>query len=945
MSYWDKHPKNFKALFSLAVIIVLAAVSWKFYTTVTTVIDGSFASYISAKVYVTSTIPVTKEEDETRGSVPDSLSPGDIIISIEGKSFQNADSLRAFLDTTENIYLDITAWKIPENKKDITKIERENFSVQKSLLDSSSFFLLQKGAVIFRVLEGTAADRAGLKVGDIIIKVDSFEVSRNNNVLKYIRDKKPGQVLDYQILRNNEILEIKTKLASYGISFQVLLVSMLGLLFIGFSIFFGFKRPEITSARIIAYLFLLNGFFLGSGMNIDPPQLNFLSVVQYLMHLLAFNLLIPVLIHHFFHFPVEVKTGKRKLLYLIPYIVSVIHFSGLLFFYLRGMYTTYNISLMIYILLGFLYLPAIYFLNRKNSSKSYGKMARPVFFSWWLNLFLLSFTLLYFFFGLSKYLPDITYFFEYSLLIMAVIPLSYLYVIGKYRLLDLKIRIRRNIQYVLAISAWRLAAAVIFIALIWLLASADFTFPNIHFTGTSIEILDKPLNNSADQYYEKLFAVLIALVFGLFLWRISKNVQKFIDKNYYRQKFDYRKASAEIGDMLENNISVHALAEGLVKKLGSLINLKRAGMLLFNDDQKVTEQQYYGLQDGQLRQFCSYAGSSIFSSIDKFKGGFPVDYLSGNIKDIFRECDFRIIIPVKSKGKLLGALLLGEKLSEASFDDEDIEFMTSIAGQTAVAIENAMLYDDLARQERLQHEMKLARQIQLDSLPADVPEIEGLDISGISYPALEVGGDFYDFLNGKTGTITVIVGDVSGKGTSAALYMSKTQGIMRALADFSPGPKDLFSKTNRLLYKYIDRNSFITAIGACFDTNGRELHLSRAGHLPLYYFNNAENDIQRLVPKGVMIGMTKDKTFSVNLEQVTFSYNPGDLFVFVTDGITEARDIDNEEFGEGRLLSVLKQHTGSDSNTIRDAIVRSVNDFADGNEQFDDLTVVVVKAL
>ena len=157
-----------------------------------------------------------------------------------------------------------------------------------------------------------------------------------------------------------------------------------------------------------------------------------------------------------------------------------------------------------------------------------------------------------------------------------------------------------------------------------------------------------------------------------------------------------------------------------------------------------------------------------------------------------------------------------------------------------MAIENAFLYEDLAMQERIKHELDLARKIQLASLPQTIPDIKGLDISGVSLPALEVGGDFYDFLNGTPDDLTVIIGDVSGKGTSAALHMSKAQGIMRTLYEFKLSPKELCIRTNQLIFNYLEKGAFISAIAAKINSRKKELVFTRAGHMPLLYYNKKD---------------------------------------------------------------------------------------------------------
>jgi sigma-B regulation protein RsbU (phosphoserine phosphatase) len=274
---------------------------------------------------------------------------------------------------------------------------------------------------------------------------------------------------------------------------------------------------------------------------------------------------------------------------------------------------------------------------------------------------------------------------------------------------------------------------------------------------------------------------------------------------------------------------------------------------------------------------------------------------------------------------------------------DDFDFIHSVTSHISVAIENALLYEDLAEQERMRHELEIARNIQLSSLPQSLPHISGLDVSGISIPAHEVGGDFYDFYNGNGNDLTVVVGDVSGKGTSAALYMSKVQGIMRTLNEFDLSPRDLFVRTNRLLYKNIESNSFITAIGAHFDFGKREILLSRAGHLPLIKYSAKTGQIEYLLTSGIGLGLANEDIFTNAIEEIRYSFEKGDVFLFLSDGLTDARNTKMEEFGLERLADIVIDNSDKSSKNLCDEIIREVNEYAGETGQFDDITAVVVK--
>jgi sigma-B regulation protein RsbU (phosphoserine phosphatase) len=303
------------------------------------------------------------------------------------------------------------------------------------------------------------------------------------------------------------------------------------------------------------------------------------------------------------------------------------------------------------------------------------------------------------------------------------------------------------------------------------------------------------------------------------------------------------------------------------------------------------------------------------------------------------------MFPLRSREDLVGVLLTGEKLAEDMFRDEDFEFLGALTAQIAPAVENAFLYSELAAQERMRHELELARRIQMASLPQFTPRISGLDIAGISIPAFEVGGDYFDYLDGHAGRVTVMVGDVSGKGTSAALYMSRLQGIVRSLHGFDLTPRELFVRTNELLCRDLERRSFVTAIGAFFDAEHRQVVLARAGHLPLYYFSAQSGDVHRVLPPGLGFGLSSPAAFSRQLREHTIQYATGDVFLLITDGITESTAPGGEDFGEERVELILREAATHSAREILDRVTVAVRDFADTAEQHDDQTVVVVKAV
>jgi serine phosphatase RsbU (regulator of sigma subunit) len=522
-------------------------------------------------------------------------------------------------------------------------------------------------------------------------------------------------------------------------------------------------------------------------------------------------------------------------------------------------------------------------------------------------------------------------------------PAAYVYTIGRYRLFDLALRVKRSVQYTVVSVVWSVLLISILMSAISWLVQEDFRIPYVRLTSSSIEFTDKPTTPREQTTVER--GLLVALVLGatLALLRIHRSGGRFISEKFYRSRYDYRRAANELAEVMSTTLNMTHLARGIVAKLASLMQIKRVGVLFFRDQEVCCCREAYGFDGTSWEELCMRIDNQLVEGLRQFTHEVSVESLPAALKDIFREQDFHYIIPIRSKDRLVGAMLIGEKMSESSFTPEDLEFLSAVAKQASVAIENAFLYEELAGQERMKHELAIARRIQMESLPQSTPDIKGLDIAGISIPAFEVGGDYFDYLNGNPTELTVIVGDVSGKGTSAALYMSKMQGILRSLHGFGLSPRELFIRANRLLRGDIEKRSFVTAIAAAFDTKRKRLRLARAGHLPLLHFNAGTKKVGKVTPKGLGLGLSAERLFARELEECAITYGDGDIFVFVTDGITEGRRSAGDEFGEERLLKILGESSGSSAMTIRDRVIEEVKRFAGEEGQHDDQTVVVVK--
>jgi serine phosphatase RsbU (regulator of sigma subunit) len=175
--------------------------------------------------------------------------------------------------------------------------------------------------------------------------------------------------------------------------------------------------------------------------------------------------------------------------------------------------------------------------------------------------------------------------------------------------------------------------------------------------------------------------------------------------------------------------------------------------------------------------------------------------------------------------------------------------------------------------------------------------------------------------------------------------MSKIQGIFQTLHEFNLSPIKLLTRANHLLYKHIDSKSYITAVGANFNTVNKTLSFARAGHLPLYYYNHNLKEIRKIQPCGMGLGLSERNIFDYSIEEIKIEYSKGDVFLFVSDGVIEALNRAGEQFGEEKLIELVKKNAGFESKIMVDEILESVKSFTSDTSQFDDITVVTVKSI
>ena len=259
------------------------------------------------------------------------------------------------------------------------------------------------------------------------------------------------------------------------------------------------------------------------------------------------------------------------------------------------------------------------------------------------------------------------------------------------------------------------------------------------------------------------------------------------------------------------------------------------------------------------------------------------------------------------------------------------------------------LLQTAAEKKRLEEELRIARVIQMSLLPRGPLDVPGLGITALCVPAREVGGDYYDFFRLAGDRLGVLIADVSGKGTSAALYMAELKGLVLALSQRYDSPRELLLEVNRIISEHLDSRSFITMTYVVIDVHRRLMTFARAGHTPLIFLPGPSPAVpaaQVLTPNGMVLGLQVDgapQKFEELLEEQRVDLTAGDVIVLYTDGITEAMNAESDLFGEARLSRIVEEHGHLDSGELRERILREIEAFVGGADQHDDMTMILLK--
>src|SRR3954462_3646877 len=395
----------------------------------------------------------------------------------------------------------------------------------------------------------------------------------------------------------------------------------------------------------------------------------------------------------------------------------------------------------------------------------------------------------------------------------------------------------------------------------------------------------------------------------------------------------------EISRDLTSILNLDELMQSIAETLTPLIDYQMISLLVLDDRGTLVHRFSLRFKENIQLKHDVPIGRGLVGAAAELKQAILVPDVSKDPRYIMAnpETKSELCVPLIHKGAVIGVLDL-EHTRRNYFTEDHKRTMTTLAAQLAIAIENARLYERIAKQEqRLENELDMAREIQIRLLPQVLPTLRGAQVAARFTPARTIGGDMYEFLQYSGDSTAVMIGDVSGKGAPAALYAALVAGILRSAADGEPSPAEMLTLVNTALTERPISAQYISMIYAVWDGANGTLRIANSGLPRPIYSQAGRTEIVQAT--GLPLGPFDDATF----DELDIHVSPGDVFVFFSDGISDASNPAFENFGRRRIENIVAEKHSSSAQEIVNCIFDAVRAFCQGCDPFDDETVVVIK--
>jgi sigma-B regulation protein RsbU (phosphoserine phosphatase) len=302
-----------------------------------------------------------------------------------------------------------------------------------------------------------------------------------------------------------------------------------------------------------------------------------------------------------------------------------------------------------------------------------------------------------------------------------------------------------------------------------------------------------------------------------------------------------------------------------------------------------------------------------------------------------------MISPLRYAGKDIGVLAVARQAGGDDFTNNDFAVFRSVAEQSSFAIGNARVHQEVTEKKEIEGELKIAREVQRVLLPQEDPVVKGFRVNGTNVPAKIISGDYYDYIDLPDGKLGVVVADVSGKGVAAGLLMAMCRSLLRAFSLANSSPSAALSTVNRYLFPDIHEDMFISMIYGILDPADGSFIFCRAGHEPALIYRKASGEVEISKPKGLALGIDSGNVFERVTADERITLDSGDCVLLYTDGVKEALNAGEEEFGLERLSETFRQAARLGAEAVVKQVQKAVKSFTGEGPQMDDVTIVAIE--
>ncbi|NNE43692.1 MAG: SpoIIE family protein phosphatase, partial [Gemmatimonadetes bacterium] len=513
---------------------------------------------------------------------------------------------------------------------------------------------------------------------------------------------------------------------------------------------------------------------------------------------------------------------------------------------------------------------------------------------------------------------------RYAFLTFVLVPLSFAHAIFRYGLMDLELVVKRSVVYT--------ALTAMLVAVYYLVAEVLGSWV-VARTGTGRTLLT------------------FGVVFGaaLAFMPIRDRMQRFVDRTFYRERYNYRTTLRDFSSAFARFLERDELVHLLVDELTELLGVERAALFVRSSpDDSLHLAGSRGVEDTvppllhpspSLLAWWRDSGGPV--PVEPARDPRPLARLTLEEVALFDVLEPALLVFLRRERRVEGILFLGPKPAGDPYRAEDLELLATLGDQAGTALSSSRLHEEALERRRMEEELAVARRIQASLLPSEIPQPPGVELTAMTRPCLEIGGDFYDFLRVNGSDIGMAVGDVAGKGVPAALLLSTLQATLRAGADSDRDLEPIIEKINRRLCddSHTQPNRFASLLYGQLNPADRSFRYVNAGH-PAGLVVGRDGSIRRLEEGGLLLGVQSGAEYSVG--EVRFE--PGETLLLYSDGVTDVLNAEGEDFGPARLEKLLPLVAHLSGPAIIERIVSSVDAFVAGGLP-DDLTLLVAKFL